>query len=178
MSCDLSTHIENHDYTPHTGKLNLRAGTSWKAFFLIFFGLSGPYDFLGVQFPGLFLAGNRAEKPILRVPIWMGGSEDFRGNEGKNPENSWCVAFQGLFFASRTTFSHISGFFLRGFFSRKKPARFLKSHRLCRTEGSENKIVHATLVFQWCPKSLIIPIFKAYERKWPKTLSGKNVIFF
>ena len=90
------------------------------------------------------------------------------------PENSWRVAFQGLFFASRTTFSHISGFFARVFFHKRTRAIFEKATGSAEPRASENKIVHATLVLQWCPKSLSIPIFKAYERKWPKMLSGKN----
>ena len=35
------------------------------------------------------------------------------------PENSWRVAFQGRFFAFRTTFSHISRLFFLGFFYKK-----------------------------------------------------------
>ena len=90
------------------------------------------------------------------------------------PENSWRVAFQGRFFAFRTTFSHISWLFLSGFLGLKKYGLFKKASGSAEPRASENQNVPATLVFQWCPKTLILPIFKAYERKWPKTLSGKN----
>ena len=43
--------------------------------------------FSGVELPGLLLAGNRAEKPILWVPVRRGRNEDFQSKGGKIAED-------------------------------------------------------------------------------------------
>ena len=58
----------------------------------------------------------------------------FWGVGGKYPENGWRVAFQGLFLHFALRFP-IFQFFCCAGFCRAKTCAFLKSHRLCRTEG-------------------------------------------
>ena len=124
----------------------------------------------------------------LHHPVQPSVASSWKGTQGipgkvvgKNAQvKAGVLRSKGCFFASRTTFSHTSGLFLRGFLSRKNPRVFLKSHRFCRTEGLQkpNCARHSRLNFQWSSKSLIIPILKAYERKWPKMLSGENARYF
>ena len=78
-------------------------------------------------------------------------------------------------FSFDTTFSFISGY-IRGFFGQRKG--FLKSHRFCRTEPSENQNGRTALVFASSQYWLFLPIFMAFGRKQPNSLSGKIVWIF
>ena len=135
--------------------------------------------FTSGRFSGKDIGKNTLKTPWKHPENILKHPENTLKTPWKYPENSWRVAFQGGFFAFRTTFSLIWRLFFGDFFI-KNPRPFLKSHRFCRTEGLRKpKRARHSLFFQWCPKSLIVPIFKAYERKWPKTLSGKNArVFF
>ena len=124
--------------------------------------------------PGYNCALNGAGLPqqwccLIVAKSWKGPKGiPGKGIGKKHPDESWRVAFQGRFFAFRTTFSHISILFIFALFYKKSYGFFFETTGSAEPRASENKSGHATLVFQWCPKSLIIPIFKAYERKWPK----------
>ena len=96
------------------------------------------------------------------------------------PENSWRVAFQGLFFFLHPAlcFPIFQAFFLRGFLSRKNPRVFWKATGSAELRASENQIVHATLVFQWSSKSLIIPILKHMSENGQKRSPVKTCEIF
>ena len=131
-----------------------------------------PANLLGPRTPELTL--NTGARPARFVTLqstdWM-ISTLLRGQiytTPPTPENSWRVAFQGLFFASRTTFSHLSGFFFfcASFFHKKTRVFFLKSHRFCRTESLRKQNCACHSRFSMVPKISDCTYFKAYERKW------------
>ena len=62
-------------------------------------------EFLGVQFPGPFFAGNCAEKHMLWVPIRRGGSEDFHRKRWKIADNRTLRDIEGRYFGGDVQFS-------------------------------------------------------------------------
>ena len=90
-------------------------------------------NFFTVSIASMMKPGYKGDSLSMHCAEWMGGHILYTPTPPPL-KIAGVLRSKDCFLHPALRFPHISGFFLRGF-CRQKPARFLKSHRFCRTEG-------------------------------------------